>query len=169
MADLREEVATLQKQVTEFEEALRVLENPPERYGPRAGENGPLDFLRLELAALESERERESLLEVARQSLQNARGALVRKQEELNQLLDDCEQIANEMIGAGEAVKAAEIAYQQSLKNFQTLAEKHQHRWSKLNGSNELFRQIGRIEFPSFVISGVYGFLTTDAIARDLR
>jgi chromosome segregation ATPase len=168
MKTLQEEVQTLRKQVAEFEESLRVLENPPQ-YGPRRGELAPLDFLKAELSALEGEEERKRLLAIAYKSLENARQQLAIKEGELERLQSDCDAIASEMTAAGRSVLETERAYREALANFETLAAKHQRRWSELNPGQELYRRLGRIEFPGFLLSRSCGTLTTATIARDLK
>lgn len=169
MGNLRAEVETLRKEVTQFREALELLENPPQRYGPKPGEIPLLDFLKLEVAAARDVKEREKLLAISRQSLTNAEQHLAFKQEELSQLQSDCEAIACQMKQAGERVVSAESAYRQSLADFETLAAKHQRRWQELNPGRELYRQLCQVDFPGFVITDCCGILTTAAIAKDLR
>jgi hypothetical protein len=169
MRDLRQEVEQLRKQTCEFEEALRLLENPPERYGPRSGENGPLDFLKAELSVLEGEQERNRLLAMARQSLANAKEMLTGKEQELEALENDCQAIADEMDAAGQQVLAHQNAYRQALENFRQLALKHYPRWHQLNAGSELYQQLGAVDFPVFKVRGCCGILTSGLIARDLR
>jgi hypothetical protein len=121
------------------------------------------------MSVAREEKERARLLKISHQTLIDAEQRLASKEQELGRLQNDCELIANEMITAGQAVLTAESAYRESLINFETLAAKHQRCWQQLNSGQELYRQIGRIEFPGFVLSGVRGTLTTAAIARDLK
>ena len=167
--NLEQEIHGLKKQVADLKEALRLIENPPERYGPRPGEIPILDFLKLELQAQKSDQERQKLLELSRQSLADAQSRLASKERELEQLEADCQAIASEMQVAGEAVVAAEAAYRHALTKFETLAAKRQRRWEQLNRGQQLYRQLGRVVFPGFVLHRGCGTLTTDVIARDLR
>lgn len=167
--NLQEELQALRKEVVQFKEALHLLENPPARYGPKPGEIPLLDYLKLEMASAREDQEREKLLAISRQTLADAEQRLASKEQELSQLQSDCEAIASEMQAAGEVVISAESAYRQALANFEALAAKHQRRWQELNPGQELYRQLGRVDFPGFFITGCCGTLTTDAIARDLR
>lgn len=169
MGNLRAELDQLQKEVNEFQEALELLKNPLKRYGPQPGQLAPLDFLKAELSSLKSEEERNRLLVMAHQSLANAKERLALKEQELSRLQSDCETIADEMRLAGEAVLAAQSSFQESLKNFEALATRHQPRWSQLNLNRDLYQNFWRGEFPDFVLQNGCGMLTTAAIARDLK
>jgi hypothetical protein len=168
MGNLQVEVERLRREVSEFKESLELLETP-QRYEPKIGELLALDYLRSQVRAAKGVEERERLSRMSRQTLADAEKRLASKEEELSQLEADCEAIANEMRSAGEVVLAAQLAYQESLKNFESLAVKYQRRWQQLNPNQELYRKLGQVEFPGFATLGVCGILTSDAIARDLR
>lgn len=166
---LQQEIRQLKKELAHLKEAFQVLESPPKRYGPKAGEIPILDYLKLELSAAREDKERQKLLEISRQALTDAEQRLALKEQKLTQLEVDCAAIASEMQAAGEAVISTESAYRQALTNFETLAAKYQRRWQELKPGQELYRRLGTVQFPGFVVTGCCGTLTTDALARDLR
>lgn len=128
-----------------------------------------LDYLKSQVEAVKNEEDHQRLLEISRQTLTDAEERLASKEQELSQLQSDCEAIADEMQVAAKRVQETETFYREALANFQALAAKHQSRWQELNPNQELYQQLGRIEFPAFVVTGVSGKLMTSAIARDLR
>jgi DNA repair exonuclease SbcCD ATPase subunit len=166
---LDQEIQALKKEVADLREALHLIENPPGRYGPRPGEIPILDFLKLELQSQKSDQERQKLLELSNQALNDAQSRLAAKEKELEQLEADCQAITSEIGAAGEAVVAAEVAYRESLEKFKALAQKHEPLWRKLHPNEELYRQMSSVSFPAFVMFRNCGTLTTDAIARDLK
>lgn len=167
--NLQEEIQALRKEVAQFKEALHLLENPPARYGPKPGEIPILDYLKVELSAAREDKERQKLLEISRQTLADAEQRLASKEEELSHLQSDCEAIVSQMEAAGRAVLAAESRYREAIEEFRALADQHQRRWQELNPRQELYRQLGRIDFPGFAQSGACGTLTSAAIAKDLH
>lgn len=152
------EVSMLRRQCEQMEEAIALLRTP-QKYGPAPGQNAPLDFLKVELSRVSSEAEREQLLQQSEAALEKARTALQAKEAELQNLKDDCELIAQQIISSGQAVLAAQSAYRQSLAQFEQLAAKHQRRWQQLNPGQELYSGLGRIDFPEFRMIGGKGFL----------
>ena len=167
MTTLEQEIYRLRKQCDEMEEAIALLKHP-QRYEPRQGENAPLDFLKAELSAINSQSEREKLLQQAQVALEKSRATLQTKEAELESLKADCALIDEHMASLGQSVLTLQTAYQQALSRFEQLAAENQRRWQELHPGQELFSKLSRVEFPAFRMLGSRGILTTEAIARDL-
>ncbi len=105
MTILEQEVRRLTRQCQEMEEAIALIQHP-QRYEPRQGENTPLDFLKAELSAVNSQSEREKLLQQSQVALEKSRAVLQAKELELQSLKDDCDLIREHMTSAGQAVLA---------------------------------------------------------------
>lgn len=164
---LQTEVQVLRKQCEEMEEAIALIRQP-QKYEPRQGENSPLDFLKNELSVINSQAEREELLQRSEAALEKSRAVLQAKQVQLQQLKDDCELIRQHMLSAGTALLALQSSYRQSLAYFEELAKKNEKRWQELHGNQELFTKLGAVEFPKFCLRGCAGVLGQEAIVRDL-
>ena len=168
METLRQVVQQLRTEVSQFQEALELLETP-QRYEPSIGQLPALDFLREQVRLAKDAEERERLSQMSRQTLSEAQQRLAAKEQELASLERDCEAIAQEMRLASEAALRAESGYRQALQHVEDLAATHRSRWQQLYPGRELYQRLGRTEFPAFVLIGGVPTLTTEAIARDYR